>query len=192
MLTPNVVRYLLGRYGSCLGPRYNNNNNLLAPELLANDGVSFRKLPDGDAAKVKIILACATAAAYEAYRLPAWRSLAQICRDWAGELATPILSAGDRDAVALTVMLLIFELAEPSRGLAWDLMNLATRMCLQLGWLHRPRLSETLDTDIIPDDLAQTPTDRDTLMATLRDIDRYATVFLLLDIREMTNPFPPL
>lgn len=170
IVTPNIVRYLLNRYRSCFSPHY----NLLEQELLGNDGVSFKKLED--VAKVKILLACATAAAYEAYRLPGWLSMAQTCRDWAGELITPILSAGDRDAVTTTIMLLVFELAEPSRGLAWDLLNLATRMCLQLGWLHRPRFSNptSSSTASAPAELdRQDPSDQERVLATLRYIDRY-------------------
>jgi hypothetical protein len=175
VVSPNVVRYLLGRYQSCFSPRY----NLLEPELLSNDGVSFKKLEN--AAKVKILLACATAAAHEAYKLPNWTSLAQVCRDWAGELVTPVLAAGHKDAVTTVVMLLIFELAEPSRGLVWDLLNLATRMCLQLGWLHKPRFSElTLSSTATEPagQMCQAPSDQDSLMATLRDIDRYGTSYV--------------
>lgn len=175
VLSPNVVRYLLGRYGTCFAPRY----NLLEPELLTNDGVSFKKLED--VAKAKILLACAAAAAHEAYRMPSWRSVAQICRDWADELLTPVLAPGNKDAVTMTVMLLVFELAEPSRGLAWDLLNLATRMCLQLGWLHRPQLSDLASSSTATASEEQIyhggPSDQENLVATLRDIDRYVNAY---------------
>ncbi|KAI8721525.1 hypothetical protein NCS52_00294000 [Fusarium sp. LHS14.1] len=84
-------------------------------------------------------MACAIAAAREAYTTPNWKPLAQICREWANELVTPVISAGDSDTLTAILLLLVYELADPSRGFAWELLDLAARTCLQLGW-HQPPL----------------------------------------------------
>lgn len=171
-LSPNVVRYLLGRYGDCFAPRY----SLLEPELLSNDGVSFKKL--ADISKSKILLACATAAAREAYRSPTWKALAQVCRDWAGELIRPIIATGNKDALTMTIMLLTFELAEPSRGLVWDLLSFATRMCLQLGWLQESRAAQMTSPVLAIEgdqEAVQAASEQQALVAMLRDIDRCST-----------------
>jgi len=130
LLTPKIIRFLLGRYDSCIRPQY----DVLERELLSHDGAGFKKLPDIQ--KFNILMACAIAAARESYKGPYWKLLAQICRDWADELIAPIISAPDGDALSATLLLLVYELAEPSRGNAWELLDLARRTCLQLGW-HR-------------------------------------------------------
>ncbi|KAL4887540.1 hypothetical protein BJY04DRAFT_3704 [Aspergillus karnatakaensis] len=79
-------------------------------------------------------MACAIAAAREAYKYPDWRPFAEICRDWANELLTPILCAGDTDTLVAITLLLVYELADPRRGIVWELLDLAARTCLQLGW----------------------------------------------------------
>jgi hypothetical protein len=133
-LVPSVVRFLLRRYERCIRPRY----NVPVPELIDNDGANFKKLPDLQ--KFKLLMACAIAAAREAYRCPDWRPFAHICRNWANELVTPIICAGDTDTIAAILLLLIYELADPSRGIVWELLDLAARTCLQLGW-HQLRPS---------------------------------------------------
>ncbi|KAL3446360.1 hypothetical protein BJX65DRAFT_309060 [Aspergillus insuetus] len=131
-LVPSVVRFLLRRYERCIRPRY----NVPVPELIDNDGANFKKLPDLQ--KFKLLMACAIAAAHEAYRCPDWRPFAHICRNWANELVTPIICAGDTDTIAAILLLLIYELADPSRGIVWELIDLAARACLQLGWHQLP------------------------------------------------------
>lgn len=130
LLTPSTVRFLLGRYDRCIRPRY----DVLVPELLNHDGMGLKKLPDPQ--KFKILMACAIAAAHEAYKTPTWKPFAQICRDWANEFTTHIISAADGESLAAILLLLIYELADPSRGSTWELLDFAIRTCLQLGW-HR-------------------------------------------------------
>ncbi|KAF4886122.1 hypothetical protein CGCFRS4_v011406 [Colletotrichum fructicola] len=131
-LTPSILRYLLGRYERCITPQY----AVFMPQLLNHDGASFKKLPESS--KFKALMACGIAAARESYRNPSWKPLAQTCRDWANELVTPIISAGNSDTLTAVLLLLIYELAEPSRGVTWELLDLAARTCLQLGWHQAP------------------------------------------------------
>jgi hypothetical protein len=136
ILSPAVVRFLLGRYSRCIGSRY----DILEPERLSSDGINLKKLPD--TTKFEILMACGIAAARESYRFPHWRSFAQIARDWAGEFVAPIISTENKNSLRAILLLLVFELADPSRGLTWDLLDLATRTCLQLGWLQNPPSSD--------------------------------------------------
>lgn len=137
LLTPKIIRFLLGRYDSCIRPQY----DVLETEFLNHDGAGFKKLPDVQ--KFKILMACAIAAARESYKGPNWKPLAQVCRDWADELITPIISAPDGDALSATLLLLVYELAEPGRGNVWELLDLARRTCLQLGWHRTLPISNT-------------------------------------------------
>ncbi|KAM5386537.1 hypothetical protein ACJZ2D_000500 [Fusarium nematophilum] len=134
-LSPAVMRFLLVRYERCIRPQY----DVAVPELLSLDGTGFKKLPDSP--KFKILMACAIAAAHETYKSPNWKPLAQVCRDWADELITPIITAGDSDTLTAILLLLIYELADPSRGITWELLDLAARTCLQLGWHQAPLTS---------------------------------------------------
>lgn len=130
IITPRSIRYLLGRYDRCIKPRY----DLLGSDVLSFEGVGLRKLPDTQ--RFQILMACAIAAVQESYRNSSWRLAAQVCRTWANELITPILATGDGESLASLLLLLVYEITEPSRGLVWELIDLAMRTCLQLGW-HR-------------------------------------------------------
>ena len=44
-------------------------------------------------------------------------------------------NTGRRKCIFL-LLLIIYELADPERGLIWELLSFATRSCLELGW-HR-------------------------------------------------------
>jgi hypothetical protein len=136
LLTPSAVRFLLNRYNRCIRPRY----DILVAELLSHDGTGLKKLHGNQ--KFHILMACAIAAACEGYRNPHWILFSQVCRNWANELVTPIISARDEDSLTAILLLLIYELADPSRGITWELLDLAIRTCIQLGW-HR-----TTDTSI--------------------------------------------
>jgi hypothetical protein len=130
LITPSIVRHLLARYDRCIRPQY----DALALEVPSYDSANLKKVPADQ--KFTILMACAIAAACESYKAPMWRSIAHICREWANEYTTAILSAADRESLTATLLLLIYELADPSRGATWELLDLAVRTCLQLGW-HR-------------------------------------------------------
>jgi hypothetical protein len=83
-----------------------------------------------------VLLACAIAATHKSYYLPGWRALATACREWAGELAQPLIERRDDYTVFILIMFIVYELADPERGLIWDFLSTATRICVQLGW-HR-------------------------------------------------------
>ncbi|KAL4907796.1 hypothetical protein BDW74DRAFT_175578 [Aspergillus multicolor] len=128
LLTAGNMRFLLRRYQRCIEPRY----SIPLPEIVDGDIAKFKKMPDG--LRFKVLMACAIAAARETYRSPDWRALAQVCRNWANDILPPIISTGDTQALTAIILLLIYELAEPSRGIVWELLDLAARTCLQLGW----------------------------------------------------------
>ena len=142
LLTPSTVRILLARYSRCIKPQY----DLLPQRILGHDGLGLKKLGRMD--QFCILMACAIAAARQSYRTPSWRVYAHVCRDWAGSLISPIMSAADSDSLTATVLLLIYELADPSRGLVWELVDVAARTCVQLGWHRGSTGASGMDTDM--------------------------------------------
>lgn len=167
LLTPSMVRYLLGRYDSCIRPEF----DVVDIERLAHDGLGIRKLPQRE--RFETLMVCAIAAARESYRNPSWKSSAQICREWAGEDVAAVLSVADANSLTAILLLLIYEMAEPSRGSIWELMDLARRTALQLGW-HRPdhsraQLSPSETRSIAGTDARAT---QDRLLSVLKTADR--------------------
>lgn len=136
LVTPRVVRFLLAQYTRCIRPEF----DLLPPELLSHDGSSLKKLHGVQ--RFQILMACAIATARESYKSPSWKLFAQICRARADDLITPIITVADADSLAATLLLLLYEMADPNRGIVWELLDLANRTCLQLGW-HRPQQTAT-------------------------------------------------
>ncbi|KAL3471651.1 hypothetical protein BJX99DRAFT_263051 [Aspergillus californicus] len=129
-LAPSSIRFLLRRYERCIRPQY---DLPPVPDLISsNSDPAFKKLPDAD--KFKLLIACGVAAARESYKSPDWRPLAHICRNWAEELVNPIISAGNTDALVAILSLIVYELADSSRGVIWELLDMGARTCLQLGW----------------------------------------------------------
>lgn len=128
--SPGTIRFLLGRYNQRVLPQY----DILDPSILHHDGMNIKKLPD--LTRFEILLACAIAAMNESYCNPSWRAVAQTCRDLADELIGSLVSTGTAQSLTCVLLLLIFELVDPSRALTWDLLDLVARNLLQLGW-HR-------------------------------------------------------
>ncbi|KAL3457165.1 hypothetical protein BJX64DRAFT_280836 [Aspergillus heterothallicus] len=173
-LVPSVVRFLLRRYERCIRPRY----DVPVPELIDKDGASLKKLPDLQ--KFKLLMACGIAAAREAYKSPDWRPFAHTCRNWANELITPVICAGDAEALAAILLLLVYELADPSRGIVWELLDLAARTCLQLGWhqLHPSSVSGGLGLQgESVNDIAHCTPEEVRLMSVLKDIEGSVQTF---------------
>jgi hypothetical protein len=168
-LVPSVVRFLLRRYKRCIRARY----DVPVPELVDNDGANFKKL--SDLQQFKLLMACAIAAARESYRCPDWWPFAHICRNWANELVAPILCLGDADTFTAILLLLIYELADPRRGIMWELLDLAARTCLQLGWHQLPLSSVFHDMAINNSDAAsqrvRCSQEEVHLMSVLKDIE---------------------
>jgi hypothetical protein len=130
LITPSAIRFLLARYDSCIRPRY----AIPLPDFTSDDSTKLTKLPN--MRLFQVLIACAIAAARESYTKPDWKIIAYICREWADELLKPIISYRDGEAFQAITLLLVYELADPSRGIIWDLLDLSIRTCLQLGW-HR-------------------------------------------------------
>jgi hypothetical protein len=176
-LSPFILRSLLGRYNRYVHSQY----PILEPDTLSNDGANFKKLANNQ--KVRILMACAIAAAREACRAPIWKAYAQVCRDWASELISPTISTEDKDSLSIILLLVVYELADPTRGLIWELLDLATRTCLQLGWLHAPQFTDQSSSILNEGSQKQfkAPSfDQQRLVFVLRDIHGYVGRFPIL------------
>jgi hypothetical protein len=170
LATPSSLRFLLSRFDKCFKPRY----SVLVPKVLSHDGTDLKKLQDKQ--KFEVLMACAIAAARESYKAPNWKPLAHICRDWAAELIAPMILTPNEDTLQAILLLLVYELAESTRGATWELLDLAIRTCLQLGLLRAP---QTVDLETL------SPNSRSfggpclhslneiRLVAVLRDIEGY-------------------
>jgi hypothetical protein len=166
VLTPSVVRFLLARYDAVIKPVY----GIAIPQIsdlckqddsgpsVPGWNMNIKMLPSARD-RFQILMACAIAAASESHRTPSWATVAQMCRDWADELVTPVISALGEDSLTGILLLLVYELAgDTSRGALWELLDLAIRSCLQLGLLRSPPHVEAGQTGL-------------RLVATLRDIE---------------------
>ncbi|OKL55990.1 hypothetical protein UA08_08650 [Talaromyces atroroseus] len=171
-LSPSVVRLLLTYYARCIEPTY--------PTKLIQCGegveTDLKQLSDGN--RCVILLACATAAVHKSYHLPSWKALATACRDWAGDLAQPLIERRDDFSVFVLIMFIVYELADPQRGLIWEFISTATRICFQLGW-HRVDEDPAEVSDDESNDLARgtlSTETRRTLLSVLINIERPLSV----------------
>jgi hypothetical protein len=128
-VSPSIVRLLLAHYARCIEPTYPTGI------FKCREGQFDLKQLSEDA-RCAVLLACATAGTHKSYYLPSWRALATACREWAGELAKPLMERRDDYTVFILIMFILYELAGPERGLLWEFLSTATRICIQLGW-HR-------------------------------------------------------
>ncbi|GKZ30917.1 hypothetical protein AbraIFM66950_010654 [Aspergillus brasiliensis] len=128
ILTPGAVRGLLRDYHHLVRPKY----DIVELDLLSYDGMHLRKLPE--IRRFQILMACAISAAQKAYKTPNWRSYANTCREWANDFIAPIIHAADAESMKAILLLIVYELADSTRGIIWELLDVARRTCLQLGW----------------------------------------------------------
>lgn len=176
ILSPSAVRYLLNRYNLIIKPRY----DILDSDLSIYGGDNLKKIEGNQ--KFQTLMACGIAAAFESYRNPNWKVFSHVCRNWASELIAPILSAGDESSLTAVLLLLIHELAEPSRGMTWELLDLAVRLCIQLGWHRAPTMSINTIGSVGSVDSRQfsiSGSGEARLLSALRDIEGYVQVFYL-------------
>ncbi|KAH8806159.1 fungal-specific transcription factor domain-containing protein [Xylogone sp. PMI_703] len=83
-----------------------------------------------------VIMAAAIAAASLGRNQPEMHTNALILRHWADELANPVLTDAGLPRLQEILLLILYELVDPSRSLIWNLLGLACRICIKLGW-HR-------------------------------------------------------
>lgn len=147
LLTPRVLRFLLGKYDTRIRIRY----PIPLPDFSSDDNLALKGLPDPQ--RFQVLMACAIAASCESYKSPEWYIIAKTCQQWAKELFAPILWDRDGQSLAAILLSLIYDLTEPSEGSVWDWLDLAIRTCLQLGWHRSPHalgdsqaISQELDT----------------------------------------------
>lgn len=169
MLSPNIIRVLLAHYDRCIAPSY----PVILSAFTADVETTLKRLQDPS--KFKVLIASATAAAHKAYHQPSWRVIAKICRSWAGELAASIIELRDADAVEALMLLLVYELADPEKCIVFELLDAATRICLELGWHRIEKIDESDNasqehTGDFPDNLNDC--DKRRLMSVLRSTDR--------------------
>jgi hypothetical protein len=129
-VSPSIVRLLLTYYAKCVEPTY--------PTRIIQYGegveTDLKQLNEDN--RCAVLLSCAIAAVHKSYNIPSWKALATACRDWAGDLAQPLIERRDDYSVFILIMFIVYELADPERGLIWEFLSTATRICFQLGW-HR-------------------------------------------------------
>lgn len=128
-VSPSTVRLLLAHYVRCIEPA------LPASVTLPDENEASLKQM-GEADRCCVLLACAIAATHKSYYAPSWKIVATTCREWGGELAAQFVTGPNDHTVVILLLLIIYELADPERGLIWELLSFATRSCLELGW-HR-------------------------------------------------------
>lgn len=164
--TPGTMRFRLSRYEQCISPQY----DIVEAEILRQDCLNMKKL--SGSSRLQTLLACAIAAMVTSYRNPAWRSVAQTCRESVEDVAASVVSMGTPESLTAVLLLLLYEFADPSRGLVWYLMDLAARNVLQLDW-HRVGPSSAAQENSSGQATFQERTDHRTkLVTTLADFER--------------------
>jgi hypothetical protein len=128
-LSPTTVRLLLAHYVRCVEPA-------LPARITLPDKSETNLKHMAEADRCCVLLTCAIAATHKSYYAPAWKLVATTCREWGGELAAQFVTGPNDQNVVVLLLLIIYELADPERGLIWELLSFATRSCLELGW-HR-------------------------------------------------------
>ncbi|KAH8657934.1 hypothetical protein BX600DRAFT_468403 [Xylariales sp. PMI_506] len=126
-LSPSTTRMLLAHYTRCIEPVYP-----IAVEFPEDMDVSPKSISPTN--KFCISMACAIAACHKSFYDPNWKAIASACRERAEELAPALVEQRNDKTVVMLLMLIIYELADPERGLVWELLAFATRICLELGW----------------------------------------------------------
>ncbi|CAK97307.1 hypothetical protein AnigIFM59636_004867 [Aspergillus niger] len=165
MLTPGVVRGLLKDYHRFVRPKY----DIVELDILSHDGIHLRKLPE--MRRFQILMACSISAAQKTYKSPNWKPFAHTCREWANDFIAPIICAADADSMKVILLLLVYELADPTRGIIWELLDVARRTCLQLGWNRTASNSNDFTSN--EESVSADPV-RTHLMCVLREIEGWA------------------
>lgn len=83
-----------------------------------------------------VCMAAAIAAAHQGRYHPEMHAVARFMRQWASELTDAIFLHQTGDTVQALLLLITYELVDPSSKLVWYFLSLACRMCVRLNW-HR-------------------------------------------------------
>lgn len=170
IISPNVLRVLLAHYDRYIAPAY----PVISSTFTTDAETALKRLQDP--AKFKVLIASGIAASHKSYHDPSWKVIAKVCRHWADELAASIIELRDAEAVEALILLLIYELADPDRSIVMELLDFATRICLELGWHRIEKIDESddisqLQDEKLPEQLSDS--DKRRLMSVLRSTDRY-------------------
>ena len=97
-----------------------------------------------------VIITAAIAAAHRGRNHPEMYTTALILRNWADQLSEEVLKEHNEDSLQALLLLVLYELVDPSRRLIWTLLGVVCRMCVKLGW-HRSTANEH-DSRVIQDE----------------------------------------
>ncbi len=128
ILTSDATESLLSHYNRSIHPLF----PILDSPLKVGLQSSISRLPHLE--RFHILMACGIAATHKSFHDPDWRVLAQVCRNWAAEHVKSIVAERDGKAFVALLLLLVYELACPDRGVFPELLDFAIRICLQMGW----------------------------------------------------------
>ncbi|OAP57621.1 hypothetical protein AYL99_08359 [Fonsecaea erecta] len=84
--------------------------------------------------RFNVLMAAAIGGAHAARNYPLVQTTASALRHWAETLLEPVLAGQDRSAFQALLLLILYELVDPSRGLCWRLLGMACRLCVDLQW----------------------------------------------------------
>ncbi|RDW82621.1 hypothetical protein BP6252_03733 [Coleophoma cylindrospora] len=168
IIAPQIIRECLAHFDRSVRPLYPFPFSTFGT---ASETSSLKHLTELN--RFRVLIACAIAAAHRSYHDPSWRIISRACREWAEELAVPIIAGRDGHAVTALLLLMVYEFVDPERAIIWDLLGFAIRLSLELGWHH---FSET--TSCLPEleDLTAedefSETQKRQLMSILRSLER--------------------
>ncbi|XXH00523.1 hypothetical protein Hte_006870 [Hypoxylon texense] len=99
-----------------------------------------------------VALAAAVAAAHRARRQPELYSVAYSLRGWAEELCQPVLSRKDWTALQSLMLLILYEMVEPSRGLLPSLLSTACRLGVSLAQQDAISIAREMNQNVTHED----------------------------------------
>jgi hypothetical protein len=127
MVSPTTARLLLAHYARCIEPVYP-----LGVEFPDDMDINMKHSNQEDV--FRFLMACAISACHKSQHSRSWRTVAAACRYRAGELAPAVVKERNDKTVVMLIMLVIYELCDPERGLVTELLAFASQICLELGW----------------------------------------------------------
>lgn len=160
-ISPNIIRSLIAHHTRCIRPAYPIFASWPVPEF----DTQLKNLPAFQA--FGIIIACATAAVHRSYHIPEWKAVGKVLREWADELAQSIITKHNKESLIIVTMLLIHELADPSKGILPELLTFATRICIECGW------REAEQTQQVDQETQNESLEKRNIISTLVSIERY-------------------
>ncbi|KIV80756.1 hypothetical protein PV11_08234 [Exophiala sideris] len=95
--------------------------------------------------RFNVLMAAAIGGAHAARNYPHVQTTASVLRRWAETLLEPILAEQDASSFQALLLLILYELVDPSRGLCWRLLGMACRLCVDLHWQREAEVGDDTD-----------------------------------------------